>query len=171
MKYGRYESPLGPLLLAWEEEALTGLWMNREMPEQVSPVPEAVKQWLDNYFLGNPREISFPLKTKGTPFQQQVWQILRTIPFGQTRTYGDIAREMASLTGKKNMSAQAIGQAVGKNPISILIPCHRCVGAGGKLTGYAGGLEKKVWLLEHEKSCLPLPMGEASKAQGVSPAL
>ena len=149
--YGCYESPLGPLLLAWEEEALTGLWMNREMPEQVHLIPEAVKRWLDDYFLGNPGEIAFPLKAEGTPFQQQVWQILLTIPYGQTRTYGDIAREMALLTGKNKMSAQAIGQAVGKNPISILIPCHRCVGAGGKLTGYAGGLENKVWLLEHEK--------------------
>ena len=151
MMCGCYESPLGPLLLSWEEEALTGLWMNREMPEQMYPVPEAVKSWLDDYFLGNPGEIPFPLKAKGTPFQQQVWQILLTIPYGQTRTYGEIAWEMAALTGKKKMSAQAIGQAVGKNPISILVPCHRCVGAGGKLTGYAGGLENKVWLLEHEK--------------------
>ena len=123
---------------------------NREKPEQVHPVPEAVKQWLDDYFLGHPGEVSFPLKPKGTVFQQQVWQILLGIPYGHTRTYGDIAREMAALTGKKKMSAQAIGQAVGKNPISILIPCHRVVGAGGKLTGYAGGLENKVWLLEHE---------------------
>ena len=154
MTYGCYESPLGPMLLAWEEEDLTGLWMNREIPELRNPVPETVKRWLDAYFLGNPGEITFPLKPKGTPFQQQVWQILRTIPFGQTRTYGDIAREMAALTGKKKMSAQAIGQAVGRNPISILIPCHRVVGAGGKLTGYAGGLENKVWLLQHEKVLL-----------------
>ena len=154
MTYGCYESPLGPLLLEWEEEALTGLWMNREMPEWMHPVPKNVKQWLDAYFLGNPGEIPFPLKAKGTPFQQQVWQVLMTIPFGQTRTYGEIAGEMALLTGKKKMSAQAIGQAVGKNPISILIPCHRVVGAGGKLTGYAGGLENKVWLLQHEKVLL-----------------
>ena len=154
MTYGCYESPLGPLLLEWEEEALTGLWMNREMPEWMQPVPKNVKQWLDAYFLGNPGEITFPLKAKGTPFQQQVWQVLMTIPFGQTRTYGEIAGEMALLTGKKKMSAQAIGQAVGKNPISILIPCHRVVGAGGKLTGYAGGLENKVWLLQHEKVLL-----------------
>lgn len=151
MDYGQYESPLGPLLLAWEEKGLTGLWMNREKPEQVHPVPEAVKQWLDDYFLGHPGEVSFPLKPKGTVFQQQVWQILLGIPYGHTRTYGDIAREMAALTGKKKMSAQAIGQAVGRNPISILIPCHRVVGSKGQLTGYAGGLEKKVWLLNHEK--------------------
>ena len=75
-----------------------------------------------------------------------------TIPYGETRTYGEIAREMAAVLGKEKMSAQAVGQAVGKNPISILIPCHRVVGAGGKLTGYAGGLEKKVWLLQHEKN-------------------
>lgn len=151
MNYGCYESPLGPLLLAWEEDELMGLWMNREIPEQNQPIPETVKQWLDAYFLGQPNEISFPLKPKGTAFQQQVWQILLRIPYGRTRSYGSIAREMAALTGKEKMSAQAVGQAVGKNPISILIPCHRVVGVGGKMTGYAGGLENKVWLLEHEK--------------------
>ena len=150
MDYGTYESPMGMLLLAWEETALTGLWMNREIPEQTKALPEAVKQWLDGYFLGRPGEISFPLNPTGTPFQKQVWKLLLTIPYGQTRTYGEIAREMAALTGKETMSAQAVGQAVGKNPISILIPCHRVVGTGGKLTGYAYGMEKKIWLLRHE---------------------
>ena len=152
MHYGFYESPLGSLLLAWDETGLKGLWMNRDLPEQKDPIPEPVKGWLDDYFAGQPGEIPFPLKPEGTPFQQQVWQLLLTIPYGQTRTYGSLAREMAVLTGKEKMSAQAIGQAVGKNPISILIPCHRVVGAGGTLTGYAGGLENKRWLLEHEKS-------------------
>lgn len=150
MDYGMYESPLGSLLLTWEDEALTGLWMNREIPEEIKVLPDAVKQWLDRYFLGQPGEISFPLKPEGTEFQKQVWKILLTIPYGQTRTYGEIAREMAVLTGKEKMSSQAVGQAVGKNPISILIPCHRVVGTGGKLTGYAYGLEKKIWLLRHE---------------------
>ena len=91
-----------------------------------------------------------PLKLTGTPFQKGVWAYLLTIPYGQTCTYGDIAREMATLTGKKTMSAQAVGQAVGRNPISIIVPCHRVVGAGGKMTGYAWGIEKKEWLLAHE---------------------
>lgn len=151
MHYGQYESPLGPLLLAWDEEGLAGLWMNRDIPEQTNIIPEELKQWLDSYFLGQPGEASFPLKPEGTPFQKQVWSILLTIPYGETRTYGDVAQEMAIVTGKEKMSAQAIGQAVGKNPISILIPCHRVLGSGGKLTGYAGGLDKKVWLLEYEK--------------------
>ena len=86
----------------------------------------------------------------GTNFQRQVWRILLTIPLGQTRTYGSIAREMAGLLGKEKMSAQAVGGAVGRNPISILIPCHRVVGTGGQLTGYASGLDKKAWLLRHE---------------------
>lgn len=154
MDYGQYESPLGPLLLSWKGETLTGLWMNRQMPEPGKPIPEAVRQWLDAYFLGCPAEISFSLEPEGTAFQKQVWKRLLTIPYGQTRTYGEIAREMAELTGKETMSAQAIGQAVGKNPISILIPCHRVVGEGGKLTGYAGGLERKIWLLKHEQISL-----------------
>ena len=87
---------------------------------------------------------------EGTEFQKQIWNLLLTIPYGQTRTYGDIAREMAALSGKEKMSAQAVGQAVGRNPISILIPCHRVVGTKGQLTGYAGGLENKIWLLRHE---------------------
>lgn len=150
MYVGQYESPLGPLLLTWEEAGLTGLWMNREIPERTDPVPEAVRQWLDAYFQGHVTEISFPLKPEGTAFRQQVWQILLRIPCGEVRTYGDIAREMAMLTGKEKMSAQAIGQAVGKNPISILIPCHRVVGAKGRLTGYAAGLDNKIRLLRLE---------------------
>ena len=94
--------------------------------------------------------MDFPLNPHGTAFQKQVWDMLLTIPYGQVRTYGDIAREMAVRTGKQKMSAQAVGQAAGANPISILIPCHRVVGTNGKLTGYAGGLDKKEWLLCHE---------------------
>lgn len=150
MRYGYYQSPLGLLLLAWEEGGLCGLWMNREAPEEAVALPEEAAQWLDDYFRSQPREISFPLKPAGTAFQKQVWQILLAIPYGQTRSYGEIAREMAARTGKETMSAQAVGQAVGKNPISILIPCHRVVGSRGQLTGYAGGLDNKSWLLTHE---------------------
>lgn len=159
MYCAQYLSPVGPLLLTCSEEALTGLRMNREPPEPegVHPVLEQAKQWLDAYFRGEETPVSFPLAPEGTAFQKQVWQILLTVPFGQTRSYGSIAREIAEVSGKEKMSAQAVGQAVGKNPISIIVPCHRVVGAQGQMTGYAGGLEKKVWLLEHEKSHLPLP--------------
>ena len=95
-------------------------------------------------------EPDFPILLNGTPFQKRVWEILSTIPHGQTVTYGDIAREMAACTGKRKMSAQAVGQAVSRNPISIIIPCHRVVGAGDRLTGYAGGIDRKEWLLRHE---------------------
>jgi len=150
--YARYVSPLGPLLLTCEDNGLTGIWFDREIEESESshPILEQTKRWLDDYFAGNIPARTIPVQFYGTPFQKQVWQILMTIPFGKTRTYGDIAREMAHMMGKEKMSAQAVGQAVGKNPISILVPCHRVVGAGGKLTGYASGLEKKIWLLEHE---------------------
>lgn len=150
----QYISPMGPLLLTCDDEGLTGIRFEQELPEKetVHPVLEQTRQWLDAYFRGQELPRQMPLKLQGTEFQKQVWQLLLTVPFGQTDTYGSLARKMAMLTGKEKMSAQAVGQAVGKNPISILIPCHRIVGAGGKLTGYAWGLEKKVWLLEHEKS-------------------
>ncbi|MBQ3193549.1 MAG: methylated-DNA--[Oscillospiraceae bacterium] len=154
MYFAEYPSPLGTLLLTCEENALTGLWMQRRPPEtgrrEDHPVLKQAMQWLDGYFRGEVQPVLFPLNPEGTPFQKQVWQLLLTIPYGTTRSYGDIAQEMAGLLGKEKMSAQAVGQAVGKNPISILIPCHRVVGAKGQLTGYAGGRDKKVWLLRHE---------------------
>lgn len=158
--FTKYDSPLGPLLLTAEGSALTGLWMDTqpqpkwEMAQTDSlPVFSAVRDWLDRYFRGEaPSTEPIPLHPAGTAFQKQVWEHLSCIPYGQTVTYGDIAKELAWRTGKPKMSAQAVGQAVGRNPISILIPCHRVVGAGGKLTGYAGGLDKKIWLLHHESS-------------------
>ena len=151
--FAEYDSPVGKLLLTCDGESLTGLWMDREPPKgslEGHPVLEKAKAWLDAYFRGEILEISFPLAPVGTDFQKKVWNILLTIPFGQTRTYGDIAREIAALLGKEKMSAQAVGGAVGSNPISIVIPCHRVVGAKGQLTGYAWGIEKKAWLLRHE---------------------
>ena len=146
-----YDSPLGPLLLTCTDQALTGLYMNRKTEKQDShPILRQTGKWLDAYFRGENPVLDLPLYPQGTPFQQQVWQLLLNIPYGEIRTYGYLAREMARLTGKAKMSAQAVGQAVGRNPISILIPCHRVVGARGEITGYAGGIEKKQWLLRHE---------------------
>lgn len=152
--YTRYTSPVGELLLTSDGTALTGVWMDGVIPDEgvcdpALPVFQDAVRWLDAYFAGHQIEITFPIRPEGTAFQLWVWEILLAIPFGQTRTYGEIAREIGATTGKK-MSAQAVGQAVGRNPVSILIPCHRVVGAGRKLTGYAGGLDRKVWLLRHE---------------------
>ena len=154
MLYMEYGSPLGSILLAGDGQALTGLWLDRKIPAEgigtaADPVLMQTRAWLDAYFAGLQPEISIPLSPQGTAFQKRVWQRLREIPYGEVCTYGDIAREIAAQSGKR-MSAQAVGNAVGSNPISILIPCHRVVGAGGKLTGYAWGLERKQWLLSHE---------------------
>lgn len=150
--YGEYASPLGPLLLVSDGTALTGLYMGREIPPELTDLPvfQQTKHWLDGYFRGADLEAEPPVKPEGTAFQKTVWKILMGIPSGQLRSYGSIAREAAAILGREQMSAQAVGQAVGKNPVSILIPCHRCVGTDGTLTGYAGGLENKAWLLRHE---------------------
>ena len=146
-----YESPLGPLLLSCTDTALTGVQMGLPSPaEQDHPLLKAASTWLDAYFAGTPLPLTIALEPAGTPFQKLIWQQLLDIPFGQTRTYGDLAADAARLMGKQRMSAQAVGGAVGRNPIAIAIPCHRCIGAGGNLVGYAGGLEKKRWLLQHE---------------------
>ncbi len=157
-----YTSPLGQLTLASDGENLVGLWMEgqkyfggslREELCQKEDVPGLVagKQWLNRYFAGEkPKPGEILLAPMGSPFRQAVWRILCGIPYGECVTYGDIAREVAACTGKAGMSGQAVGGAVGHNPISIIIPCHRVVGAGGSLTGYAGGIQKKVWLLTHE---------------------
>lgn len=148
----QYDSPLGNLLLECTDTGLTGIYMNRENHHEQDdhPILHRTAAWLDAYFRGEDLPAEIPLAPEGTDFQKQVWKILLTIPCGATKSYGDIAREIALLRGKEKMSAQAVGQAVGKNPISILLPCHRCVGAGGRLTGYSSGLEKKIWLLRHE---------------------
>ena len=153
--FAQYRSPIGPLLLLSDGKNLTGLWMTRAHGEADQrdnlPIFRLTKAWLDDYFAGrNPPVSAIPLSPSGTPFQRQVWEILLRIPLGETRTYGDIAREMAQQLGREKMSAQAVGGAVGRNPVSILIPCHRVVGANHQLTGYAGGLDKKLWLLRHE---------------------
>ena len=151
--YSYYQSPVGLLRLESDGENLTGLYFAEIAvdPGTESDLFSSVKSWLDAYFSGVSNETDFSIHLDGTLFQKQVWEILSSIPFGEVRTYGDIAREMAIRTGKRKMSAQAVGQAVGRNPVSIIIPCHRVIGAGGRLTGYAGGVDKKIWLLHHER--------------------
>lgn len=152
MYYAQYDSPVGNLLLECTDIGLSGIYMNREIPQKLDdhPVLRQTIEWLDAYFRGENLPVKIPLVPKGTDFQKAVWKLLNNIPFGATRSYGDIAREMATLRGKEKMSAQAVGQAVGRNPINILVPCHRVVGAQGQLTGYSCGLEKKIRLLQHE---------------------
>lgn len=155
-----YHSPIGRLLLSADEIGLTGVWLEGEkyfahgLPadrrEACTPILADTKRWLDEYFSGKEPDIMPPLHPIGSPFRQAVWQILRRIPYGKTVTYGEIAREMARQKGLPKMSAQAVGGAVGHNEISILIPCHRVVGAKGNLTGYAGGLSRKIQLLTLE---------------------
>ena len=157
-----YDSPLGGILLAADEIGLTGLWFDREkyfadnLPaehtERETPVLAESKRWLDTYFAGSEPDFLPPLHPIGSAFRREVWEILLRIPYGQTTTYGAIAHELAQKRGLARMSAQAVGGAVGHNEISIIIPCHRVVGASGSLTGYAGGIDKKVRLLELERA-------------------
>ena len=157
-----YHSPLGEILLAADEIGLTGLWFDGEKyyawnldenhEEKEVPVFQEAKRWLDIYFSGREPDFMPPMHMLGTAFQKEVWEILRTIPYGETTTYGGIAAKIAKKRGLPRMSAQAVGGAVGHNEVSIIIPCHRVVGTGGSLTGYAGGIEKKVALLELERT-------------------
>ncbi len=152
-------SPLGDLTLAAEGEAITGLWIKGQKYDAATlpldatpgelPAFDVAAGWLERYFAGGNPGDPPPLAPRGSPFRQAVWTILEGIPYGTLMTYGEIARRIEAQTGQR-ASAQAVGGAVGHNPISILIPCHRVVGTGGSLTGYAGGLEKKLWLLKLE---------------------
>ena len=143
----RYDSPIGPLFMRSNGTALTGLspFLSGKLQDDL-PVFQEVRDWLDAYFRGeqpDPRQL--PLDPPGTPFRKAVWAELLSIPYGSSRTYGEIAHALGIPRG-----AQAVGQAVGRNPIGIIIPCHRILGTRGKLTGFAWGLEKKKWLLSHE---------------------
>lgn len=155
-----YESPMGIILLSADETGLTGLWFdgqkyfadtlpNEHMPQETE-ILTAAKEWLDVYFSGKEPKFTPPLHPIGSSFRQAVWQILLQIPYGQTITYGEIAHRIAKMKNTSHMSAQAVGGAVGHNEISIIIPCHRVVGTNGSLTGYAGGIDKKISLLELE---------------------
>lgn len=155
-----YDSPLGGILLAADEIGLTGLWfdgqkyfargLSSEREERELPVLLEAKRWLDIYFTGKEPDFLPPLHSIGSAFRRSVWEILLQIPYGRTTTYGEIARRLAEKQKLPRMSAQAVGGAVGHNEISIIIPCHRVVGTNGSLTGYAGGVDKKVKLLELE---------------------
>lgn len=158
----QYSSPLGPVGLACSDEALVCLWLPGQRPftgdarslpsPDHHPVLQQTAQWLDRYFAGKRPEASeLPLAPEGTPFRQTVWKLLLQIPYGATATYGELARQAARILGKSWMSAQAVGGAAGANPIPIIIPCHRCLGSGGRLTGYAGGLGLKRELLDMEE--------------------
>lgn len=157
----RYHSPLGDITLASNGEALTGLWfegqkyfgdtLSSQQEEKELPVFEETKRWLDIYFQGKTPDFTPPLLLETTPFRRAVGEIMLSIPYGQTMTYGEIAERIATQRGIPKMSAQAVGGAVGHNSISIIIPCHRVVGTNGSLTGYAGGIDKKIKLLRLEK--------------------
>lgn len=161
LNYVNYASPIGNIMLVADDDALIGLWIKRqlsyvkwlraeELVESETAVLKSVKEWLDEYFQGEKPDVErLEIRLRGTEFQKMVWGILRKIPYGETTSYGEIAREIAQRKGGK-MSAQAVGGAVGKNPISIIVPCHRVLGADKKLTGYTGGLEIKKYLLELE---------------------
>ena len=158
----QYPSPLGMITLASDGQNLTGLWLEGQkdfartlkgkMPlQEEPPVLQAAKRWLDRYFAGErPKIDDLPLAPEGSRFQQEVWKLLCEIPYGSVTTYGELARKIAAIQKRPSMSPQAVGSAVGRNPISIIIPCHRVVGTSGSLTGYAGGIGKKIQLLERE---------------------
>ncbi len=152
-----YPSPLGPISLVCDETALVALWLEHQRPfagetvEAAHPILERTARWLRRYFAGEQTAASeLPLRPAGSDFRQVVWKLLLEIPYGESRTYGQLAREAARILGKPRMSAQAVGGAVGANPIAIVIPCHRCLGRDGSLTGYAGGIHYKEFLLDLE---------------------
>ena len=154
------KSPLGLLTAASDGESLTGLWIEGQKyfcaaldedakPDRSLPIFAKTREWIERYFAGERPPADFPLAPKGSAFRQEVWNMLRSIPYGQVATYGEIARRIGS-NGAKPTSARAVGGAVGRNPVSIILPGHRVVGSNGSLTGYAGGLESKAALLKLE---------------------
>ena len=155
------QTSLGEIRLRSDGKLLTGLWFVGQVNDAKDnsdieikddlPIFEQVETWLESYFSGKQTPIKIPLQSKGTVFQEEVWKILQEIPYGETMTYGEIAQRIAKEKGVATYSAQAVGQAVGKNPISILIPCHRVLGKNGALTGYAGGVHRKEQLLRIER--------------------
>ncbi|MDR1428721.1 MAG: methylated-DNA--[protein]-cysteine S-methyltransferase [Spirochaetaceae bacterium] len=156
----KIKSPVGMLTVSSDGKNISGLWiegqkyfektLGKDVLEENLPVFERAREWLDVYFSGREPDFIPPLMPKGSPFQQSVWGILRKIPYGQTTSYGELAKQFELENKGRHTSARAIGGAVGHNPVSILIPCHRVIGKNGSLTGYAGGIDKKIKLLELE---------------------
>lgn len=156
----KYHAPIGEILLACDDTGLTGLWFDKakyyartldtENEAKETPILKETKRWLDTYFSGKAPDFLPPIHITGSDFQLAVWEILLKIPYGQTTTYARLAEEIADSRGLARMSAQAVGGAVGHNPISVIIPCHRVVGTNRSLTGYAGGTDKKSALLALE---------------------
>ena len=152
-----YESPLGRMTMAGSGDTLTGLWFDGQKhfgstltvkhTEGETAVFQQTREWLELYFSGREPGFTPPIMLQGTPFQREVWAMLRAVPYGRTVTYGELAKELAGQRNIVRMSAQAVGAAVGRNPVSIIIPCHRVIGADGSLTGYAGGIDRKNALL------------------------
>lgn len=160
MDYFQEETPLGPVLLAADDTGLCGLWFEGsryapKLPQQpakeTSPIT-AARRWLALYFSGQEPDFTPPLHLYGTTFQRAVWALLLTIPYGKTVTYSALAAQLAHDYGRSRPAPQAVGGAVGRNPVSLIVPCHRVVGASGSLTGYAGGLRRKEALLRLEKA-------------------
>ena len=155
-----YESPLGTMIMLGTLSYLTDLFFideahapsydDAEYIEQLTGPFEVTIMWLNQYFNGKKPFITPPIQLEGTEFRKSVWSILQTIPYGETITYGDIGKQIAQEQGKEKFSAQAVGGAVGHNPISIIVPCHRVIGSNGQLTGYAGGIERKKYMLDLE---------------------
>ena len=154
-------SPLGEILLAADDQGLTGLWfaenqrhlgpsLSPDAEERPSPFFDEARRWLEVYFSGRDPGFTPTLHLTGPDSRVRVEEILLAIPYGQTATYGQIARQIASERGVERMSARAVGGAVGRNPISLIVPCHRVVGSGGSLTGYGGGIDRKIALLKLE---------------------
>lgn len=155
-----YESPLGGITMASDGEALCGLWfdgqkyfaagLSQDHEEKELPIFRQAVRWLDVYFSGKEPDFTPPLTMRTTEFRKIVWKIMLSIPYGKTMTYGEIASKVAEMKGLRGMSAQAVGGAMGHNAISLIIPCHRVVGSNGALTGYAGGIDRKLKLLKLE---------------------
>ena len=155
-----YRSPLGDITLEADDRELTGLWFEGQkyypgfsemvFDEKETRALSLAKEWLDIYFSGREPDIKVPIRFSGTAFRNEVWEILLSIPYGKTVTYGQIAEMLAKKRGTERMSARAVGGAVGHNRISIIVPCHRVIGSDGSLTGYAGGTERKRELLKLE---------------------
>lgn len=160
--YYIYNSPVGKLTIASNEKNVVGLWLDgqkyymevledKEYQEKETEVIKLAEKWLDKYFNNEKPEIDeLPIEFIGSDFRKQIWKILSKIPYGKVITYGDIAKQIAKRKGIRTMSAQAVGGAIAHNPISVIVPCHRVVGANGSLTGYSGGVKVKIKLLEFE---------------------